>query len=117
MIKAYKYKLKPNENQKIFFEKSFGCTRFVYNWALSKRIEAYQQEKKRLSCIDLCKMLTFLKKEEDKLWLNEVSNECLQQSIRNMDSAFTKFFREKKGFPKFKSKKDNRKILQGYKQC
>lgn len=53
MIKAYKYKLKPNENQKIFFEKSFGCTRFVYNWALSKRIEAYQQEKKRLSCIVL----------------------------------------------------------------
>ena len=107
MIKAYKYKLKPNENQKIFFEKSFGCTRFVYNWALSKRIEAYQQEKKRLSCVDLCKMLTSLKKEEDKIWLNEVSTECLQQSIRNMDSAFTRFFREKKGFPKFKSKKDN----------
>lgn len=98
MIKAYKYKLKPNENQKILFEKSFGCTRFVYNWALSKRIEAYQQEKKRLSYADLCKMLTNLKKEEDKLWLNEVSNECLQQSIRNMDSAFTRFFREKKGF-------------------
>lgn len=109
MIKAYKYKLKPNENQKIFFEKSFGCTRFVYNWALSKRIEAYQQEKKRLSYVDLCKLLTSLKKEEDKIWLNEVSNECLQQSIRNMDSAFTRFFREKKGFPKFKSKKDNRK--------
>lgn len=109
MIKSYKYTLKPNENQKIFFEKSFGCTRFVYNWALSKRIEAYQTKKERLSCVDLCKMLTSLKKEEDKLWLSEVSNECLQQSIRNMDSAFTRFFREKKGFPKFKSKKDARK--------
>ena len=109
MIKSYKYTLKPNENQKIFFEKSFGCTRFVYNWALSKRIEAYQTKKERLSCVDFCKMLTSLKKEEDKLWLSEVSNECLQQSIRNMDSAFTRFFREKKGFPKFKSKKDARK--------
>lgn len=109
MIKSYKYTLKPNENQKIFFEKSFGCTRFVYNWALSKRIEAYQTKKEGLSCVDLCKMLTSLKKEEDKLWLSEVSNECLQQSIRNMDSAFTRFFREKKGFPKFKSKKDARK--------
>lgn len=59
--------------------------------------------------MDLCKMLTSLKKEENKLWLSEVSNECLQQSIRNMDSAFTRFFREKKGFPKFKSKKDVRK--------
>lgn len=109
MIKSYKYTLNPNENQKIFFEKSFGCTRFVYNWALSKRIEAYQTKKEGLSCVDLCKMLTSLKKEEDKLWLSEVSNECLQQSIRNMDSAFTRFFREKKGFPKFKSKKDARK--------
>lgn len=109
MIKSYKYTLKPNENQKIFFEKSFGCTRFVYNWALSKRIEAYQTKKERLSCVDLCKNLTSLKKEEDKLWLSEVSNECLQQSIRNMDSAFTRFFREKKGFPKFKSKKYARK--------
>lgn len=109
MIKSYKYILKPNKNQKIFFEKSFGCTRFVYNWALSKRIEAYQTKKERLSCVDLCKMLTSLKKEEDKIWLSEVSNECLQQSIRNMDSAFTRFFREKKGFPKFKTKKDARK--------
>lgn len=109
MIKAYKYRLCPNGEQKIFFEKSFGCTRFVYNWALNKRIEAYQQRKERISCVDLCKMLTHLKKEEDKLWLNEVSNECLQQSIRCMDSAFTRFFREKKGFPEYKSKKNGRK--------
>ena len=109
MIKAYKYRLRPNNEQRTFFEKSFGCTRYVYNWALSKRIEAYQQRKERLSCVDLCKMLTNLKKEEDKPWLLEVSSECLQQSIRCMDSAFTRFFREKKGFPKFKSKKDNRK--------
>lgn len=109
MIKAYKYRLCPNGEQRIFFEKSFGCARYVYNWALNKRIEAYQQRKERISCVDLCKMLTHLKKEEDKLWLSEVSNECLQQSIRNMDSAFTRFFREKKGFPKFKSKKDARK--------
>lgn len=109
MIKAYKYRLYPNGEQRTFFEKSFGCARYVYNWALSKRIEAYQQRKERLSYQDLCKMLTILKKEEDKLWLSEVSNECLQQSIRNMDSAFTRFFREKKGFPKYKSKKNDRK--------
>lgn len=109
MIKAYKYRLRPNNEQRTFFEKSFGCTRYVYNWALSKRIEAYQQRKERISCVDLCKMLTGLKKEEDKIWLSEVSTECLQQSIRCMDSAFTRFFREKKGFPKYKSKKNDRK--------
>ena len=108
MIKAYKYRLCPNGEQRIFFEKSFGCARYVYNWALNKRIESYQQRKERLSCVDLCKMLTDIKKEEDKFWLNEVSAECLQQSMRCMDSAFTKFFREKKGFPKYKSKKNNR---------
>ena len=53
-------------------------------------------------------MLTDLKKEEGMEWLKEVSNECLQQSIHNLDSAFTRFFREKKGFPKFKSKHNSR---------
>mgnify|MGYP000791873274 CR=1 FL=1 len=108
MLKAYKYRLHPNEKQRIFFAKSFGCTRYIYNWALNKRIEAYQTENKRISSIELCRMLTELKKEEGMEWLSEVSNECLQQSIRNLDSAFTRFFREKKGFPKFKSKHDNR---------
>lgn len=109
MLRAYKYRLKPTQEQRTFFEKSFGCTRYIYNWALAKRIEAYQTEGKRINAIDLCRMLTELKKQEGMEWLKEVSNESLQQSIRNLDSAFTRFFREKKGFPKFKSKKDNRK--------
>ena len=108
MLKAYKYRLKPTKEQRIFFEKSFGSVRFIYNWALAKRIEAYQSEGKRINAVDLCKMLTDLKKEEGMEWLKEVSNECLQQSIRNLDSAFTRFFREKKGFPKFKSKHKSR---------
>lgn len=112
MIKAYKYKLNQNDTQRIFFEKSFGCTRFVYNWALNMRIEAYQKDKTRLSWVDICKMLTKLKKQEETIWLNDVSNMSLQSSIRNMDAAFTRFFREKKGFPKFKSKKEPRKSFQ-----
>lgn len=112
MLRAYKYRLHPTKEQKIFFAKSFGCVRYVYNWALNKRIEAYQTENKRINSIDLCKMLTDLKKEEGMEWLKEVSNECLQQSMRNLDSAFTRFFREKKGFPKFKSKHNS---IQSYK--
>ena len=87
MLKAYKYRLKPTKEQRIFFEKSFGCVRFIYNWALAKRIEAYQNEGKRINAVDLCKMLTDLKKEEGMEWLKEVSNECLQQSIRTMPQS------------------------------
>ena len=105
MIKAYKYRLHPNNEQITFFEKSFGCVRFVYNWALNQRIEAYQKDGTRISWVDSCKRLTELKKHEETKWLCEVSIQSLQSSIRNMDSAFTRFFREKKGFPKFHSKK------------
>lgn len=105
MIKAYKYRLKPNEKQKIFFEKSFGCARYIYNWGLNLRTEAYQKDGINISWVDICKKMTDLKKQDEMSWLNDVSNQSLQCSIRNMDSAFTRFFREKKGFPKFKSKK------------
>lgn len=105
MIKAYKYRLHPNKAQAEFFEKSFGCVRFVYNWALNERIKAYQKDGTRISWVESCKRLTELKKQEGTKWLNDVSNQSLQQSIRHMDMAFTRFFREKKGFPKFHSRK------------
>lgn len=76
------------------------------------RIEAYQKDKTRIGWVDICKRMTELKRQEDTFWLNEVSNMSLQSSIRNMDAAFTRFFREKKGFPKFKSKKEPRKSFQ-----
>lgn len=108
MIKAFKYRLDPTKDQIVQMEKTFGCCRYIYNWALDMKIKAYQSEKKSLSAVDLCKQLTLLKKEDDHNWLNDVSNECLQQSIRCMDQSFTKFFREHTGFPKFKSKHRNK---------
>ena len=86
MLKAYKYRLNPTSEQTSLIERTFGSTRFIYNRALRTKIEAYQYT-----------------------WLNEVSSECLQRSIRNLDQAFTRFFREKKGFPKFKSKRGSRR--------
>ena len=112
MIKAYKYRLYPTSEQATFFEKSFGCCRYVYNWALQRRIETYQNSGERLSYVTIAKELTSLKKQEKTEWLCEVSTQSLQSSIRNMDAAFTGFFREKKGFPKFKSKKRNGKSFQ-----
>lgn len=108
MLNAYKYRLHPTREQSGFFNKSFGCVRFIYNWGLQKRIEAYMKDKGRISYVQLCAMLTELKKEEQYSWLRDVSNECLQQALRNLDAAFTRFFREKKGFPRFKSKSRSR---------
>ena len=108
MLNAYKYRLHPTREQSGFFNKSFGCVRFIYNWGLQKRIEAYAKDKGRISYVQLCAMLTELKKEEQYSWLRDVSNECLQQALRNLDAAFTRFFREKKGFPRFKSKSRSR---------
>ena len=105
--KAYKYRLYPNKEQIKLFEKHFGCVRFVYNWGLDKKIKAYQQDKKRLSCFDLTNELVEFKKQKDFNWLNEVNSQSLQMSLRNLDNAFTNFFRKQNKFPNFKSKKHN----------
>lgn len=110
--KAFKYRIYPNKNQVESIAKHFGCARFIYNWGLAKKIEAFQAEKKTLSCFDLIAQLTKLKKQHEYSWLNEVNSQALQMSLRNLDNAFTGFFKQKKAFPKFHSKKDNKNSFQ-----
>ena len=104
MLTAYKYRMYPDEEQRAKFLKHVGACRFVYNWSLEQKIKAYGIDKTSLSCFDLNVMLPHLK--EEFVWLKEVNSQSLQQTNRNLDSAFTRFFREKKGFPKFKSRKN-----------
>lgn len=106
MLKTYKYKIKPNEEQQELLSKFFGCARFIYNWGLNIKTTAYKDNGEKVSYVDLAKRLTLLKQEDDYQWLKEVSNESLQQSLRNLDNAFTAFFRKKANYPKFKSKKN-----------
>jgi putative transposase len=106
MLRAYKYRIYPNKTQKEQIEKQFGACRFVYNWALEQKIKYYETEKKTLSCFTITKHLAILKKTEGYEWLQDGNSQALQMSIRNLDNAFKRFFREKKGFPKFKSKKN-----------
>ena len=118
MKRAYKYKIKPTMKQQNMLLQHFGCARFIYNWGLDLKIKAYLKDKTQLSYIDLAKELTLLKKTEEYKWLNDVTNEILQQALRCVDAAFNNFFREKKGFPKFKSKhrsKDCCKFIQSVK--
>ena len=112
MLKGYKYRIYPNEEQTIQIEKTFGCCRFVYNQLLAKKIDLYKNEQKSMSktdCNNYCNRI--LKKEY--IWLKEVDKFALTNSIYNLDEAYKNFFRrvkqgnEKAGFPKFKSKKNH----------
>ena len=104
MIRGYKYRIYPNKEQEQQINQMLGNARFVYNWALDRRIKEYQSEKKSISAFTLMTELTQLKKNPEYEWLKLSVAQSLQQSIVNMDKAFTRFFKQKKGFPKFKSK-------------
>ena len=104
MLQTYKYRLYPNAIQQDRIERHIGACRFVYNLFLQKKIKHYSAHGKSLSCFALNKMLPALKIEYP--FLQDVHSQPLQMASRNLDNAFTKFFREKKGFPKFKSKKN-----------
>ena len=104
MLKAYKYRIYPNKDQELLINKHFGACRFVYNWALEQKIQTYQQTKKSISQFSIDKLIPGLKKEN--IWLKDVNAQSLQGAVKNVESAFTRFFREKKGFPNFKSKKN-----------
>ena len=106
MEKAYKYRIYPNKEQQILIAKTFGCCRFVYNYYLDKRIQAYKENKTSLNYYDCANNLKDLKKEFE--WLKEIDAISLQSSLKNLDSAYQKFFKEYSGFPKFKSKKTHR---------
>jgi len=112
MIKSYKYRIYPNKSQKELIEKHFGCVRWVYNWGLERKIKIYEGSKKNIGCFDLMKELTQLKKQEEYQWSNEVNSQSLQMALRNLDNAFNAFFKKNSKFPKFKSKKDNKKSFQ-----
>ena len=103
MEKAYKFRIYPNRKQKEVLAKTFGCCRFVYNHYLAKRIELYKTSNTTLTYNQCCCDLTQLKKE--LVWLKEVDSTALQSSLKDLDAAYQNFFKDHKGFPKFKSKK------------
>lgn len=102
MLKAYKYRLYPNKEQQEYFTKCFGCVRFIYNRMLSDKIEYYQKTKKKLNN-------TPAQYKNEFPWLKEVDAQALTNAQMSLQSAYNNFFkRPEVGFPKFKSKKNNR---------
>ena len=101
MLIAYKYRLYPNKEQEIYFAKTFGCVRFIYNKMLSDKIDYYKENKQKLNNTP-----AQYKKEFE--WLKEVDSLALANAQMNLQTAYNNFFkRTEVGFPKFKSKKNN----------
>ncbi len=97
MYKAYKFRIYPSVEQSILINKTFGCTRFIYNYFLDKC-----KENKYIKAYDMCSMLKDL--YEEYPWLKEVDSCSLRCTIFNLEDSFKNFFSKRSSYPKFKSK-------------
>ena len=117
MLKAYKYRIYPNQKQAIAFEQHFGCVRFVYNWALALQNRYYKIFGKSLSRSKIQSQLVKKKKTGKFAWLNEVNSQSLLNALLNVHTAFTNFFKGRAKFPRFKSKKIPQRSYQCPQHC
>lgn len=108
--RAYRFRIYPNKEQEIILKKTIGCCRYVYNWALNLKSEAYKKEGRKINNSEISRELTKLRKKLETEWLQEVSLCSLQQSLRHLNSAFTNFFKYGKRYPKFKNRKNGGSI-------
>ena len=106
-MRTYRYRIKPTEEQKVLIEKHLWCCRFVWNTYLWERIKAYDEEWRTLTYKDNAKALTQLKKE--LTWLKEVNSQSLQATLKDLNLAYERFFKNISKFPRFKSKKNPKK--------
>ena len=104
MIKSFKVRIYPNEEQKFLLEKTFGANRFIYNYFLNLKSKLYEFYKINLNYNNSSKALTELKKQ--KTWLKQVDAISLQQTLRDLDNAYQNFFNGKSKYPNFKKKQD-----------
>lgn len=103
MFKAIKVRLYPNKTQRSLINQILGCSRFVYNWGLEKRITDYNNGIKT-GYFQTCKMLTELKYIAEFSFLKTCEAIALQESLRDLDRAYTNFFEKRAKYPRFKSK-------------
>ena len=106
MIKAIKIRIYPNDIQQDYINKMLGTCRFVYNNCLAYKIKEYNENKKSISFGELGKYLVLLKNEYE--WIKDSHSKVLQQTLINLEGSYKSFFKNGNGFPKFKSKKDNK---------
>ena len=106
--RAFKYRFYPTDEQAAELSRTFGCVRYVYNWALRLRTDEYALHGKKVGYAETDRALTILKKQEETAFLAEVSSVPLQQALRHLQTAFATFFDRRTQYPRFKSKKKSR---------
>ncbi|WP_406458839.1 transposase [Streptomyces sp. NBC_01622] len=107
--RAFKYRFNPTDAQAAELSRTFGCVRKVYNMALAARTEAWTLRQERVNYNTTSAMLTAWKKTEELSFLNDVSSVPLQQTLRHLQAAFTRFFARQAKYPRFKSRKKSRR--------
>ena len=108
MLKAYRYRIYPTQEQKVLLAKTFGCCRWFFNYALNLTNETYKTTGKGLSRNEIINQLPQLKKEFE--WLSKVPSQALQQVALDLSSAFLNFLAKRAKFPKFKKKANNQSV-------
>ncbi|MFF9913736.1 RNA-guided endonuclease InsQ/TnpB family protein [Streptomyces sp. NPDC013457] len=102
--RVYRYRFYPTANQAVQLHQTFGACRWVYNEGLALRSGAWERHRVSLGFAETCRALTGWKREEGREWLREVSSTVLQQALRHLDGAFTRFFKKSAKHPKRKKK-------------
>lgn len=109
MLRAIKIRLYPNKEQATMFNKLLGCYRVVYNQCLARKIESYKNDGKSENLSTLGQFVHHeLLKNDNFIWLREQNTKVLKQAVKDMLTAYKNFFERHSGYPKFKSKHDNK---------
>jgi putative transposase len=104
VVRGFQYRFYPSPEQKVMLAKTFGCARFVYNWALNLRSIAWKERQESINYGATSAALTELKRQPEVEWLNEVSCVPIQQSLRHLQTAFVNFWQSGAGYPGFKKR-------------
>ena len=109
MLKAIKIRLYPNVTQATQINKLLGCYRVVYNQCLNRKIHSYEENKISENQTSLGHFIHHeLLKDDNFAWLREQNTKVLKQAVIDMLNAYKNFFEQHTGYPRFKSKKDNK---------
>lgn len=104
MTHRWTFRAYPTPTQAQHLARTFGCVRYVYNWALHLRSEAFRVHQQTLGYAETDRRLTHLKRQPDTVWLQEVSCVPLQQALRDLQTAYTNFFEKRAAYPQLKKK-------------